>query len=150
VIAANRVHPCQGENRDIVNLCPWQRLTISLNNKPQRMLVLPHLNSRRQKQITLSRATSSEIPMPTETSDDERRFWEALMLALPGYLYWLEDEFEIPPDSNHRSLESKSFAILNCWKRSTRSAPASTYWLSLIWPTFGVRNLVNGTGRRWN
>ena len=44
--------------------------------------------------------------MPTETSDDERRFWEALMLALPGYLYWLENEFEIPA-----GLKSPKFGV---------------------------------------
>ena len=40
-LIADKVHPCHPKHRQIVNLCPWWRLSISLNNRPERLLVLP-------------------------------------------------------------------------------------------------------------
>ena len=95
-IAVNKVHQCHGKRRDIVNLSPWWRLTISLNNEPERMMILPQLSSDVFDKITLLQAFPNPMPYPTETADDKAAFWEILMDQLPGYLFWLENEFEIP------------------------------------------------------
>jgi hypothetical protein len=97
-IAVNKVHQCHGKRRDIVNLSPWWRLSISLNNLPERMMILPQLSDDVFDKITLLRAIPNPMPYPTETADDKAAFWQILMDQLPGYLFWLETQFQIPPE----------------------------------------------------
>lgn len=95
-IAVNKIHQCHGKRRDIINLCPRWRLSISLNNEPERMMILPRLSNDVSDKIILLRAIRHPMPARTETADEKAAFWERLMDELPGYLHWLETQFEIP------------------------------------------------------
>src|ERR1700730_11651113 len=97
-IAVNKIHPCHGKRRDIVNLCPWWRLSISLNNEPERLLILPRLTEDILDKITMLRVTRHPMPMPTATADERELFWQTIVEQIPGYLFWLENEFKIPTD----------------------------------------------------
>lgn len=97
-IAVNKIHPCHGKRRDIVNLFPWRRLTISLNDEPERMLILPRLTSDVSDKIILLRAIRHPMPEATDTTEQKDSFWSKLMAELPGYLHWLEREFRIPDE----------------------------------------------------
>jgi hypothetical protein len=97
-IVSNQTQPCHGKHRDIVNLSPWWRVTISLNDRPDRMLVLPPLDDDLSGKIILLRATVHEMPMPADTPEQKESFWQQLLSELPAFLYWLLTEFEIPQD----------------------------------------------------
>jgi hypothetical protein len=97
-IAVNQIHQCHGKRRDIVNLSPRWWLSISLNNEPERMMILPRLTNDVSDKIILLRAIRHPMPVPTETADEKSAFWQKLMEQLPGYLHWLETEFEIPTE----------------------------------------------------
>ncbi len=97
-ITVNRIHACHAKRRDIVNLCPWWRLSISLNDQPERMLILPRLTDDVRDKIVLLRATRHAMPIIAETADQKAAFWEMIMRELPGYLYWLETHFIIPEE----------------------------------------------------
>jgi hypothetical protein len=97
-IAVNQIHQCHGKRRDIVNLAPRWRLSISLNNEPERMMILPRLSNDVSDKIILLRATRKPMPEPTETPDEKDAFWQRLIAELPGYLHWLETQFEIPKE----------------------------------------------------
>jgi hypothetical protein len=105
-ITVNRVHPCHGKRRDIVNLCPWWRLSISCNDRPDKLLILPALSDDVSDKIILLRASFSDMPMSTETSQEQEQFWETLKEELPSFLWWLEHDFEIP-----KELRSSRFGI---------------------------------------
>jgi hypothetical protein len=107
-ITVNRVHPCHGKRRDIVNLCPWWRLSISCNDRPDKLLILPPLSDDISDKIILLRSSSSAMPMPTETSAEKEAFWEVLKSELPAFLWWLENSFAIP-----KALESSRFGIID-------------------------------------
>jgi hypothetical protein len=95
-IAVNEIHQCHGKRRDIENLCPRWRLSISLNNEPERMMILPRLSNDVSDKIILLRATRHPMPVAIDTADEKAAFRQSLMDQLPGYLHWLETEFEIP------------------------------------------------------
>jgi hypothetical protein len=95
-IAVNKIHACHGKRRDIVNLCPWWRLSISLNNEPERMMILPRLGEDVSDKIILLRVTRHPMPMPTATAEEKELFRQVISQQLPGYLSWLENEFKIP------------------------------------------------------
>jgi hypothetical protein len=97
-IAVNKMHQCHGKRRDIVNLCPRWRLSISLNNEPERMMILPRLSNDVSDKIILLRAIRHPMPARTETADEKAAFWQRLMDELPGYLHWVETQFEIPKE----------------------------------------------------
>jgi hypothetical protein len=94
-ICANRVHPCHAKNRQIVNLCPWWRLSISLNNRAERLLVLPPMADDIRDKIILLHASKYPMPMPAETVDEKDNFWKALAAEIPAFLHWLLNNFVI-------------------------------------------------------
>jgi hypothetical protein len=94
-IIANRIHPCHQKNRPIVNLAPWWRLSISLNDRPERLLVLPPLTDDVADKIILLRASCHPMPMLAETPEQKELFWKGLTSELPAFLYWLLNEYKI-------------------------------------------------------
>lgn len=142
--AVNRVHPCHQKRKDILNLCPWWRLSISLNNEAERMMILPRLSSDVADKIILLRAIRHALPISTESADEREAFWNRLMSELPGYLYWLEKEFKIPEawassrfgikEFHHPELVealdelSPAFALLELIDQLKPWGPASSEW----------------------
>jgi hypothetical protein len=106
-MTVNRVHACHGKRRDIVNLCPWWRLSISCNNRPDKLLILPTLSDDVSDKIILLRASVAAMPLPTETSAEKEFFWETLKSELPAFLWWLENNFVIPD-----ALKSSRFGVI--------------------------------------
>jgi len=94
-ITANRVQACHAKYRQIVNLAPWWRLTISLNDRPERLLILPPLAEDNRDKIILLRASRHPMPMPTELHQDKERFWNVLMAELPAFLFYLTQVFHV-------------------------------------------------------
>jgi hypothetical protein len=142
-MVANRFHPCHAKRRDIVNLAPWWRLTISLNDEPEHMLVLPPINADMADKIILLRATKDEMPMPTVTAEQQETYWARLMEELPGYMWWLENEFTIP-----KEYLSTRFGV------SAFHHPALLEALDELSPAFRMLGLIDlakpwGTGIEW-
>jgi hypothetical protein len=95
ILIANRVHACHAKHRQIVNLAPWWRISISLNDRPERLLVLPPLTDDISDKIILLRASKYPMPMPAETAEQKEKFWQTLTAQLPGFLYWLVNDHQV-------------------------------------------------------
>jgi hypothetical protein len=107
-LIANRVQPCHAKYREIVNLAPWWRVSISLNDRPERMLVLPPLDEDMRDKIILLRASFHEMPMAAESPEEKELFWRTLKSELPAFLHWLL-EFEIPDDWRNTRFGIRAF-----------------------------------------
>jgi hypothetical protein len=88
-IVANRMHACHPKYRQIINLCPWWRLSISLNDRAERLLVLPPLSDDVRDKIILLRASKHPMPMPAESAEEKEKFWQTLTAEIPAFLHWL-------------------------------------------------------------
>jgi bifunctional DNA primase/polymerase-like protein len=108
-IAANQVQPCHPKQRQIINLCPWWRVTISLNDEPDRLLVLPPLGNDVADKLILLRASQAPMPMPAETPEQKIAFWKQLNDELPAFLHYLVNEYEIPADWRSTRFGIKEF-----------------------------------------
>jgi hypothetical protein len=108
-IAANQVQPCHPKNRQIVNLCPWWRVTISLNDEPDRLLVLPPLSSDVADKLILLRASQASMPMLAETPEQKTAFWKRLNDELPAFLHYIVNEYKIPKDWRSTRFGIKEF-----------------------------------------
>jgi hypothetical protein len=108
-LIANKVHPCHPKHRQIVNLCPWWRLSISLNDRAERLLVLPPLTDDMADKIILLRASKHPMPMAAETAEEKQIFWRTLLSELPAFLYWLINDFQIEDSWRNTRFGIKTF-----------------------------------------
>lgn len=104
-VAVNRDHSCHGKGKTALTLTPTWRMTISLNDEPERLMVLPPLDNDLADKLMLFKVRRRELPMPTETPEEKQAFWNALVAELPAFAEFL-NQYEIPPE-----LRSRRFGI---------------------------------------
>lgn len=95
-IATGEEHRLHCKGVDAVMLNPFWRLTISLNEEPENLKVLPPLDESTKDKISIFRAYSPLEPFPTGTQDARQNYWQQLMAELPAFAYFLYHDWEIP------------------------------------------------------
>jgi len=84
------------KHREALTLDPIWRMTVSLNEEPESMQVLPPLDVSLEDKITILRASKKPMPMPTGTTEQSAAFAAKLRGELPAFIHWLLNEFTIP------------------------------------------------------
>lgn len=102
---ANRTQACHRKHCQPLTLTPFWRLTISLNEDPERIMVLPPINEDIEDKIMLLKVAKRAMPMATETGDEKEAFWNVIKNELPAFVFFL-NQFEIPVE-----LRSSRFGI---------------------------------------
>lgn len=88
-ITVNEVQSCHGKNRDAVPLTPFWRISITLNDEPENMMILPPLDESILDKVTLLKVAKHPMPMNTSTNEGKAAFWAVLMDELPGFIFHL-------------------------------------------------------------
>jgi hypothetical protein len=96
-VAVTKTQHCHGKNRQALILTPLWRMTISLNDDPERMLVLPPLTDDLEDKLMLFKVLKRDMPMPTATGDEKEAFWRALLAELPAFIHDML-RYEIPAE----------------------------------------------------
>lgn len=104
-ITANEHQNCHAKNRQPVMLTPFWRLSITVNDEPENLMVLPPIDDSLEDKLILLRARRDPMPMPTGTSEERRVFWETLLGELPAFVDFLLG-WEIP-----EALRSSRFGV---------------------------------------
>ena len=107
----NEVQACHGKNRDGINVNPLWRMSITVNDEPEDLMVLPPMIDSVADKFILLRASKAEFPAETET------FLAMLEHELPAYLWWLHNEWKMPEALKARRYGIASFQhpyLLNC------------------------------------
>lgn len=97
-IVANDEHRLHPKGKDAVMGHPFWRLTISINDDPDKMRVLPLITPDIIGKLMMFKVQEGPLPMPTATLDERRSFRDAIAEELPYYAHWLLNEWEIPED----------------------------------------------------
>lgn len=84
------------KGKNAMNLRPWWRVTITLNDDPEAMMILPPFDNHIADKIILLRASQFNFPMPVSTNPMRIAFRKQLSAEIPAFLYWLINEYEIP------------------------------------------------------
>jgi bifunctional DNA primase/polymerase-like protein len=152
-LIANRIHPCHPKNRQIVNLAPFWRVTFSLNDRPDRLLVLPPMDEDIADKIILLRASKYPMPMDVRTPEQKEIFYKKLVSELPAFLHFLLNDFELPSEWQDDRFGVKSFHHPDLMVALEELAPA-THLLSLIdianiWTTYDKANGVPCVTNPW-
>lgn len=87
----NEVQRCHAKGRIAVNLTPFWRLSVTVNDEPENLMVLPPLDDSLQDKLILLRAVKQEMPMSTATHTQRKEFWDKLVSELPAFIYFLEN-----------------------------------------------------------
>ncbi|VGO12413.1 hypothetical protein PDESU_00965 [Pontiella desulfatans] len=105
-ITVNQDQRFHAKKRDALMLKPFWRLSITLNDEPEDLHVLPPLDAGVEDKLIILRAFKRELPMPATTRTDKKAFWETLLSEIPAFLYWLLNSYKIPD-----ALTSDRFGI---------------------------------------
>jgi hypothetical protein len=104
-ITVNQTQSFHAKNRQAMTLTPSWRLTITLNDEAENLLILPPIDESLADKIILLKVNKKPMPMPTQTHEHRTAFWNALIEELPAFLWFLE-RWEIPPE-----LKSERYGI---------------------------------------
>jgi len=85
-----------GKGKDGIAIRPWWRVSVTVNDDPEALLVLPPLNADISDKIILLKARQFEMPMPTRNQDEREKFAAAIRAEIPAFLHFLLHEYEIP------------------------------------------------------
>jgi hypothetical protein len=101
----NEVQSCHGKNREAISLRPFWRVTVSVNDEPENLTILPPFDESLADKMILLKVARHDMPVPSFTNEERRRFMETVLKELPAFL-WDLTHWEIPSD-----LRSGRFGI---------------------------------------
>ena len=97
-IVVNESQRCHPKGRQALTLLPFWRVSITLNDGAEDLMVLPVLDESVCDKVILLRAFKGEMPMPTQSPEQWAAFEALLSAELPGFLHFLLNEWQIPRD----------------------------------------------------
>ena len=104
-ITATEWQRCHAKNRVAISLAPFWRLSMSVNDEPENLMVLPPIDDSIEDKLIILRASRSSMPMPTANQGERKVFWKTLEQELPAFLQFLI-QWQIP-----QKLSSERFGI---------------------------------------
>ena len=80
---------CHAKNRVPICLPPFWRVSVTVNDEPENLMVLPPIDDSIEDKLIILRASKAAMPMPTATLEQRNAFWQRLMAELPAFLDYL-------------------------------------------------------------
>lgn len=97
LICANQDQSAHAKYRNAITLTPFWRLSISVNDEPENLMILPPIDKSLEDKFIILRAEKHAMPMETVTDRERRAFIKTLKAELPHFLQFLLD-FKIPAE----------------------------------------------------
>jgi hypothetical protein len=94
-ICANVTQSAHAKHRTAISLTPLRRLSISVNDEPENLMILPPIDLSIQDKLIILKSESHDMPMPTVTDTQREAFMNKLQAELPCFLHFLFD-YTIP------------------------------------------------------
>ena len=91
----NEVQSCHSKNRPAISLRPFWRLSISLNDEDENLMVLPPIDESLADKIILLKSKHHPMPMETESIEGRKKFWLSLTSEIPAFLHFISS-WKIP------------------------------------------------------
>lgn len=95
-ICVNDTQRLHRKREEALTVAPFWRPTISVNDDPDKMRILPLLTPDMKDKIMLFHVSQKPLPMPTSTLDERAAFRAQIAQELPAFAWWLLHEHEIP------------------------------------------------------
>lgn len=105
-LVVNDTQRLHRKREDAIVVSPFFRTTISINDDPDKMRVLPLLTPDMKDKVSLFLISPHALPLPTNTLAERAAFRDAIASELGAYAWWLLNVFEIP-----EALRSVRFGV---------------------------------------
>jgi hypothetical protein len=119
------------KREDAVTVCPFFRSSISVNNDPDKMRVLPLLTPDMREKVMLFLVNDEPIPFPLATMEERAAFVALMRAQMPAFAHWLLNEFELPGALFHKRYGVKQWLHPELAKELFEDTPAAEL-LSII------------------
>ena len=101
MLAVNDTFRVAAKFAEAANLDPFWRLSITANDTPDALRMLPALSNDISDKVLLFRTTAAPLPMPTNTTAERIAFRETLAAELPALLYDLTETDDLRNQHPH-------------------------------------------------
>ena len=104
-ITVNTIQRHHQKNKSAISLTPRWRLSLTLNDEAENLMVLPPIDDSIEDKLMLLKVAKQPMPMPTNTPEEQEAFQKAIAAELPAFSYFLLN-WQIPDE-----LRSQRFGI---------------------------------------
>jgi hypothetical protein len=94
---ANQGQRLHAKGRDALMLDVFWRVTVTVNDEPENLMILPPIDPSLEDKIILLKTEKATVPCDTTTNEGRDKCWETLVNEIPFFLHWLEI-WEIPEE----------------------------------------------------
>jgi len=107
-MCVNSLQSCHGKHKEALTLYPIWRLTISVNDEPENLIMLPPLEESIEDKIMLLKVGVAVMPMDSDSPRGRVDFWDGLRAEIPGFIQFVE-KYEIPKEYKESRFGIRAF-----------------------------------------
>ena len=107
-MCVNSLQSCHGKHKEALTLYPIWRLSISVNDEAENLVMLPPLEESIEDKIMLLRVRQAIMPMQSDSPRSRVEFWDAVRAEIPSFIHYVEN-YEIPEDLKESRFGIKAF-----------------------------------------
>ena len=107
-ICVNSLQSCHGKHKEALTLYPIWRLSISVNDEAENLVMLPPLEDSIEDKIMLLKVDQAIMPMKSDSPKSRVEFWDGVRAEIPHFLHFIEN-YEIPEDLRESRFGIKAY-----------------------------------------
>ena len=107
-ICVNSLQSCHGKHKEALTLYPIWRLSISVNDEAENLVMLPPLEDSIEDKIMLLKVEQAVMPMKSDSPRCRVEFWDGVRAEIPSFAKFIE-EYEIPENLQESRFGIKAF-----------------------------------------
>ena len=135
-LLVNRDQSCHGKHQEAITLRPVWRMTLSLNDEPEHLLVLPPLTPDITDKIIVLKVHKKPMPMLTDTPERADLFWKTLVSELPAFAHWLEN-WTIPGELADPRFGIMAYQHMEIVEKLGETSPENRLWAMIEEELYG-------------
>ena len=107
-MCVNSLQSCHGKHKEALTLYPIWRLSISVNDEAENLVMLPPLEESIEDKIMLLKVNQAVMPMKSDSPRSRVEFWDAVRAEIPSFLYFIEN-YVVPDELQESRFGVKAF-----------------------------------------
>jgi len=90
-ICVNSLQSCHGKHKEALTLYPIWRLSISVNDEAENLVMLPPLEDSIEDKIMLLKVEQAVMPMKSDSPRCRVEFWDGIRAEIPSFAKFIEE-----------------------------------------------------------